>query len=86
MDNKFPEHEKMQLVAGKSYVIGEFLDWLVNEKKVVFAQYKEHRHDDILEEYEYKTIPEWLAEYYKIDLKKIEKEKQKMLSQLKNIG
>ncbi len=28
MSDKYPEHEKLKLISGKSQAIGEFLDWL----------------------------------------------------------
>ena len=77
----YPEHEKMHAVVEQSQSIGEFLDWLTNEKSIVLSQW-------IDPESEHLTpinpnIQDLLAEYFDIDLDKIEKEKRQMLKTMR---
>ena len=78
------ELEKMQKVKDKSQIIGGFLDWLMNEKAVKLAVWK---HDDGIDRLIpfHKSIEQWLAEYFNIDLIKLEQEKQKLLDDLNKI-
>jgi len=43
-DEKYPELEKMRKVSEESQIIGEFIDWLMYEKKIQF--YRTHEHTD----------------------------------------
>ena len=98
---KYPEHEKLHTVKDKSQMVGEFLEWLRNDKNIILAL--EHQHvdacyDGIDEDQEYPTcgltlnelisfgVPRMevlLANFFEIDLKKIEKEKDQMLKDLR---
>lgn len=76
--NEYPECEKMAAIREKSQGIGEFLDWL-SERGIILASYYEEaglspRHTN---------IEQLLAEYFNIDLNKVEKEKQAMLAELR---
>lgn len=80
-----PELDKMLSNKDKSQTIGEFLDWLMSEKKVILCVYDEK----ISEHHPYpirKSIEELLAEYYGIDLKKCEKERMALLNNLRKIN
>jgi hypothetical protein len=91
-----PELNKMKSVREKSQAIGEFLDWLANEKKVSLAQYHahgEHCYDgegdltcelrkDELYDFHY-SIEKLLAEYFEIDLKKVEEERMAILEHIR---
>lgn len=81
-----PELDRQKLARdkGHSQVIGEFLDWL-GARAVVLAQY----HEDGDDLYELlvpvgKNIEQWLAEYFEIDLNKIEKERQALLDYVRS--
>jgi hypothetical protein len=96
---QYPECEKMKAVHEKSQTIGEFLEWLQNEKGVLFSE--RHHHDDGCyddpEDSDWATcgytenslaplninIEKVLAEYYDIDLKKVDAEKDQMLNELR---
>jgi hypothetical protein len=75
-----PECEKLYPVKDKSQAIGEFLDWLKNEKHYLIA---ERVVDDIHEDSD--LMPVWasteklLAEYFEIDLNTVERENQELL-------
>ena len=93
---KTPECDKLRSVSENGQAIGEFLDWLVYEKKVNLCE--SHEHDENcedgegeqleceLKEHEYipfsYQIQNLLAEYFKIDLDKVETERRAILAEL----
>ena len=79
---KYPECEKLKAVSDKSQEIGAFLDWLQSQKKVVLATYLPT--DDLMPMRF--SMEELLAEYYEVDLKKVEKERRAILKALQNKG
>ena len=87
---EYPEHEKMREVVDRSQSIGEFLDWLRDEKGIALCKWQDTIHHseemgDYTPEgyYVVKDGPEkLLADFFDIDLDKIEKEKQAMLDAL----
>ncbi len=83
--NSFPECEKLQKHQEKSQIIGEFLDWLKNDQGYVIAHWDEglHRDDDDQLYPCAKTIEQLLAEYFNIDLNKVEKERQQIIESLR---
>lgn len=64
------ELEKMEKVKEKSQTIGEFLDWLQNEKEISLCEYLDDEYSPISD-----NIEQILAKYFNIDLNQIEKEK-----------
>ena len=77
---KNPEHQKIHAVKDQSQSIGDFMEWL-EEKGIVFAHYDG---GDFLAEYPFQTKEKWLAEFFDIDLDKIEEEKLAMIEELKH--
>jgi hypothetical protein len=76
----YPEHEKMSTIVDKSQAIGEFLEWIRESKKFTVCvwnpwngQFSPIR----------TSIDKLLAEYFEIDLSKIEQEKQNMLEEIR---
>jgi hypothetical protein len=85
----YPEHDKMQLVVDKSQVIGEFLEWLSDEKNVhlgyvhtIDTPWSDEERFDM---YHYNTN-KLLAEFFDIDLEKIEAEKDLMLQRQRELN
>lgn len=109
----YPEHEKMHAVVERSQSIGEFIDWLRDEKHVWFmhhAKWEDALECSCLDErdphdsaawcsrckntgrytrsgsgdapFHFSTV-ELLAEFFEIDLRKIETEKRAMLAALR---
>ncbi len=85
-DPEYPECEKMKAVNDKSQSIGEFLEWLASEKRVYLATYLE------TEEVDADKLCLWhqskeslLAEFFKIDLKKVEDERRAMLEKIREL-
>ncbi len=86
---KYPEHERIMKVQTESQAIGEFLEWLqfghAHEcgEPIVLAYYKPSTAlDDPLVPWPY-TIEKLLAQYFDIDLEKIQAEKDQMLAEMK---
>ena len=83
--NIYPECEKLVKHRQESQTIGKFLDWLKHERGCVIAYWDkgEYRGDD---EQLYPcrdTIEQLLAEYFNIDLNKVEKERQQIIEDLR---
>ena len=74
---KYPEHEKMKAVRDKSEPIGEFLD----NCKYTLCETVDNNFVPVG-----KTIEKILAEYFNIDLNKIEQEKQQMIKELQELN
>lgn len=75
-----PELDRMAAVQEQSQTIGEFLDWLQNERHVDLCAFDNRTrwlpiHD---------STEELLAEYFSIDLKQVEQEKQGLLAALRS--
>lgn len=66
---KFPEHEKLKLIAAHSQVCGEFVEWLGSKGFSVGGRSFNLHH--------------CLAEFFEIDEEKIEEENRVMLEQLR---
>jgi len=92
---KTPECDKLLKVSKESQSIGAFLDWLSGEKNLTVCE--EHEHDDtcygkddirMCESNDGGYVPaslnieKLLAEYFEIDLDKVEKERRKILEGL----
>jgi len=88
--NELTELAKMGAVKEKSQAIGEFIEWLRDTKSVVFAEWVDeicesncrHKHEARLVS-AYVDIESWLAQFFDIDLDKVEKEKRAILKALR---
>ena len=83
--SEYPECEKMAKVSDKSQTIGEFLDWLRGEAGYIIAEYGADSDKDRDEGPFpiHKSIEQLLADYFEIDLNKVETEKRKMLDKIR---
>ena len=83
----YPEHEKLQEVVETSQAIGDFLDWLSSVKQIRFAKWVKDKTESGTEfevfVQQNMQITDWTAEYFGIDLKKLEQEKLAMLEELR---
>ena len=86
------ELEKIKDAGERSQAIGEFLEWLLGSKNYSIARYltdEEHESEDNVEWKEDELIPvrinteELLAEFFKIDLVKAEKEREAILERFR---
>lgn len=81
---KTPEHDKMKLIQDDSQTIKNFLEWL--RQKYVLCTWEENNEDDVEEAGfypHYESIQKILAEYFEIDLNKIEQEGLETLEYLR---
>jgi len=77
---EYPEHEKQRAIIEQSQAIGEFLDIFLPSKGIVLAEYEGSRLFPA-----HQSITNLLAEFFDIDLKKIDEEKDRMLDKLREI-
>jgi hypothetical protein len=75
---KYPECDKMIAVSKESQAIGNFLEWL-GEQGILLAEYGTERYhrDQLMPKHI--SIEKLLAEYFEIDLDKVETERRAML-------
>jgi hypothetical protein len=74
----------MLAVTDKSQSIGEFLEWLLGEKGMHLARYDEDHFDGEFLMPVNIGIQELLAEYFEIDLNKVEQERRALLENLRS--
>ena len=80
-----PECEKLSRVSEESNKIGEFLDYFIGSKGIILAEWDG---EDLVPMYQYHGevgINRLLAEYFKIDLDKVERERRELLKWLQEI-
>ena len=80
---KYTEHDKLDKVKKESQSCGEFLEWLQNEKELVLSQYSQYSDTDETLYPIHVNIQDLLAEFFGIDLNKLEEEKRHMLETLR---
>ncbi len=77
----YPEHDRMAAISDKSQIIGEFLEWLNYTKGIHLCEQTPDMNDH------WWTVDEdpekLLAEFFSIDLTKIEAEKRAMLAEVR---
>jgi hypothetical protein len=76
-----PELDKQRVArdTGHSEAVGQFLEWLMNERRFVLAKWG----DNSLLYPAYDGIEALLADYFKIDLDKIEAERRAILAYIR---
>lgn len=84
----YPECDKFLLVSAESEKIGEFIDWL-SRQGIQLCTWVENDRKIITGGDYFPTnmnITELLAQYFDIDLQKIEQEKRAMLEELRELN
>jgi len=79
----YPEHEKLAAISDQSQTVGEFLDF----SGYVLAEWGDENSSGTPNPhrlYPIYNIERILAEYFHIDLNKIEQEKRQMLEDIRN--
>jgi hypothetical protein len=79
-DPDWAECERMSAVRDKSQACGEFLDWLREDKEVVLATRNEH---GALHQWMFPGHERLLAEFFGIDMNKVEEERVRGLERLR---
>lgn len=78
-----PECERLAAVSEESNKIGDFLEWLQN--KVTFCEWDDSHERYEKHKYDYTSINGILADYFNIDLDKVEKERRALLEWLREV-
>lgn len=85
---EYPEHDKLAAIKAESQLLGEFLSWL-DERGIRLSHYNplgsRRAGDDGLVEIG-RSREELLAEYFEIDLRKLDDEKRDMLEQQQRLN
>lgn len=84
---EYTECEKMQKVSDKSQKIGQFLEWLREQGLTICEIQEDFPCEECGEESmqyveHYRSIEQRLADFFEIDLDKVEDERQHMLKEL----
>jgi hypothetical protein len=79
---QYPEHEKLKVVAQDSQKLADFLDWIESRHWCVAEYVGERMYPVRFGNYR-PAKDSLLAEYFEIDLKKIDKEKDQMLEEMR---
>lgn len=89
----YPEHEKVEAVKRQSQAIHEFIRWLSAEKKVHLAEWVPlHEGSDGSQSraanlhYTRQTLDNLVAEFFEVDLKKFQAEKDQMVEEVMRIA
>lgn len=82
MTTEYPEHEKLHKISDKSQAIGEFIEWLAQEKKLHLAEFAPTSREGLMW-HAMCDIQELLAEFFEIDRDAIEREKRQMLEEIR---
>lgn len=83
---EYPEHNKLVAISKYSQVVGDFLTWLGDERSFFIARYQV---DGVWDEdivHIDQTIQQLLADFFEIDLDKIEEEKRAMLAVIHDLN
>jgi hypothetical protein len=90
-EDRWPEHDKQQQVSWLSQYVGDFLDWLTNERQLHICRLvNTNEGNPRWEHWEYvdepmtlRRINELLGEYFGVDQKVIDAEKDEMLRMIR---
>jgi hypothetical protein len=82
-ESLYPECDKLLKVRDRSQAIGEFMEWLKAEKGVELAHYPETKPDELWPWHQ--PMEKLLAEFFDIDLNKVEQERRSMLDKLQEV-
>ena len=83
---KYPEHEKLRKIRDKSQAIGEFLDNLTTQGFYLCTLHKGRGFGPGGEFFPVTTpVQEILADYFEIDLNKLEDEKRALLAECRSL-
>lgn len=83
-EDKYPEHIKMEKIPQQNRdLLGDFLSYL-QERGIELAVWRPNGFGDASLHPVFKRTEEWMAEFFKIDLKKIDEEKSRMLEEIRN--
>ena len=80
-----PECDKMVAIRDKSQIIGEFIDWLTSEKGYTIAELDQEAEEGYQNYYPVSySMEKLLAEFFEIDLNKVEAERRAILEAIRS--
>ena len=85
INSRYPELAKAAHVAEETQIIGDFMDWLESQKCIVLAEPSHDYGSDQLMP-TWKSADQLLAEYFGVDLKKLEEEKVAILKEIEEVA
>ncbi len=90
------ELEKLKAIQDQSQSVGEFLDWIESKKGIVLAEYITEKvpnlalwpedqkfHERTTLQRKFINVEKTLAEFFSIDLQKVEMEKRDLLQEIR---
>lgn len=82
-----PECEKLSSVQEESNKIGEFMDWMIDNTSMHICDFVEYDNgESMFTPSSHYTREKLLAEYFKIDLHKVELERRALLAYLQKVN
>ena len=85
-DLKTPELDKLRAVAERSQTCGEFVEWLLDEKGLTLAEwcaYADGEYEDERLMPCHPDLTKLLAEFFGIDLGKVEEERSALIDEMR---
>lgn len=70
--------------SGKAEMVQEFIDWLLDEKGLELARWEQGDFSDSLRPYHFGTREQLMADFFGIDLKKIDEEQRALLEAIRS--
>lgn len=85
--SNYPESKQKLETQEQATIIGDFLTWLQDHRKVVLCQFgiDADKGEEVLLPTN-RTTNQWLADYFGIDLDKLEQERMEILNMLVEKG
>ena len=81
--SQYPEHDKLAKISSKSQIVGEFMEWVQDRHCASLHHYvMDHNFPVSLNI----SIRDLLAEFFEIDQKVIDQEKQNMLDKVRALA
>lgn len=80
--SEYPQHEKLKELGDAVHTLGNFLEWLDEQRLYICAADEDHDGDQVLEP-TYLPKSTIVARFFKIDEKALEEEKRTMLEALR---
>lgn len=81
--NKYPECDKVKDISDISQKIGEFIEWLKEKNYIICKKEIDEEYGTAFFHPTYLPMEETLAEFFNIDLNKLEEERRNILEEFR---
>ncbi|MFA7264765.1 MAG: hypothetical protein WC054_00395 [Candidatus Nanopelagicales bacterium] len=85
MPDRYPECEKMRAVRNESDVLSDFVDWLGQNGRFIGHYVKPKGYSQEIMVLDARSFEQLFADYFDIDLNKVEVERRQMLEDLRSL-